>query len=177
MTARASHTIAGARHACLGNGFSAWPRMSRGSCLPKTADCPWTNHERNRRRFTEATDARTLARTFLVNSRDDSVDIAWIAVRSANWTPIRMLRVCQVNRYADDHGNCQDTFEPSRQLLCRHSVDWRGAFPANCPDNARQLPGTSRTYSPEIAWMIRGTPTGLLRDLLRGLHRQLPGHS
>jgi hypothetical protein len=129
--------------------------------------------ERNRRRFTEATDARTWARTFLANSRDDSVDAAWIAVRSANWTRIRMLRVCQVNRYADDHGNCPDTSEPSRQLLCGHSVDWRGAFPANCPDNARQLPGTNWTYSPEIAWMIRGTPTGLLR----GLHRQLLGHS
>jgi hypothetical protein len=45
------------------------------------------------------------------------------------------------------------------------------------PPTARQLPGTNRTDSPEIARMIHGTPTGLLRDLLRGLHRQLAGHS
>jgi hypothetical protein len=84
-----------------------------------------------------------------------------------------MLRVCQLNRYADYHGNYTDIPEP----LCGHSAVWRGAFPANCPDNARQLPGTNRTDSPEIARMIRGTPIGLLRDLLRGLHRQLLGHS
>jgi hypothetical protein len=80
------------------------------------------------------------------------------AKQIATWTFKTIARILP-NRRANRHED-----------ILRNGV---GLF----PPTTRTMPGTNRTDSPGTARMIRGTPTCLIHDLLRGLHRQLPSHS
>jgi hypothetical protein len=125
LTAGASHTIAGARHAAVQqmrlDMVSDKSRSRSVQGLNADRSQPWIvrGHGKTAVVVAEWTRLRPVGRTLrkvfqplheycVGDCADDSPDAAWSAARPVNWTPTRMLRVRQANCHADFSDNCPD---------------------------------------------------------------------
>lgn len=71
-----------------------------------------------------------------------------------------MLRVREMNCFADFSGNYPDASRLLHQPPCGHSPVLRKMFPGNCSDTTRLLPGDCPDDSSDVGWMLRGHSAG-----------------